>query len=184
MNGFMLCQGVSVNGADNLRSCYKKDENGISGLLSCDIMADCASEFIKLIPEPVFFFLELPRADSEDYDTYYLDNCTRAVALAIMKRYGDLLVNDGVSRFGFGSHKTDEEIYFTDYQEFMIYSPQQDKLARLMSELGAELTETPCSVWDLLSEENEGSLSVVEAEGETVFDIPDNLKSEGMYKAT
>lgn len=183
MDGFMLCQGVSVNGADNLHSCYKKDESGISGLLSCDVMAECAVKFIKIIPEPVFFFLELPQSDSNDYDTYYLDNCTRDVALAIMKRYGDLLVNDGLSRFGFGSHKTDEEIYFTDYQEFMIYSPQKDKLKKLMAELGAEFTDDVHSIWDLISEDNEGSLSAVEAEGETVFDIPDNLGSEGMYKA-
>ncbi len=184
MDSFILCQGVSVNGADNLMSCYRTNENGISGLLSCDVMADCVTDFIKLIPEPVFFFIELPRENSEDYDTYYLDNCTKDVAHAIMKRYGDLLINDGVSRFGFGSHKTDEEIYFTDFQEFMIYSPQRNKLAELMANVGAEPSDTPCSIWDLLSEDNEGSLSVVETEGETVFDIPVNLKSEGMYKAT
>jgi hypothetical protein len=100
-----------------------------------------------------------------------------------MKRYGTLLVEDGCSRFGFGSHKTDEEIYFTDYQEFMIYSYDTEKVRRIMAECGVEETDKPMSVWDLLSEENQGCLSVVEYEGETVFDIPENLKEVGMYKS-
>lgn len=182
-NKFTLCQGVSVGGTEKLYSCYEQTDGGISGLLSGDVIGECAKGFIKLIPEPVFFFLELPCGDGEEYEVYYLDNCTKEVAYAIMERYGELLVNDGVSRFGFGSHKTDEEIYFTDYQEFMIYSPQTVKIQKLMNTLGAERMDKALSVWDLLDDDNTGSLSVVEAEGETVFDIPENLKSAGMYKA-
>lgn len=182
---FLLCQGVSVNGAENMKSCYCVENDGISGLLSYDIIMDMAKEFIKLIDEPVFFFLELPKneEDGEGYDVYYLDNCTKEVALAIVKRYGELLANDGLSRFGFGSHKTDEEIYFRDYQEFMIYSQNLKKLSKLMQELEIEETDKAMSMWDLFTSENPGCCSAVELNGETVFDIPDNLKSAGMYKA-
>ena len=39
------------------------------------------------------------------------------------------------------------------------------------------------AMWDLINEDNTGCISCVEADGETVFDIPENLKSEGMYEA-
>ena len=107
------------------------------------------------------------------------------VALAIMKRYGTVLVNDGVSRFGFGSHKNDEEIYFTDYQEFQIYSRNPKKLEKLFDRLGIDVVgeDEVVTLWDLINEDNAGCISCVEADGETVFDIPENLKSEGMYEA-
>ena len=140
---------------------------------------------IEKLAEPIFFFLELPDSERDGYKTYYLDNCTKEVALAIMKRYGTVLVNDGVSRFGFGSHKNDEEIYFTDYQEFQIYSRNPKKLEKLFDRLGIDVVgeDEVVTLWDLINEDNAGCISCVEADGETVFDIPENLKSEGMYEA-
>ena len=185
MSGFELCQGVSVGGYEKLRSCCCVKGENISGILSCDVIGKTACGFIEKLAEPVFFFLELPDEDSGEYKTYYLDNCTKEVALAIMKRYGTVLVNDGVSRFGFGSHKNDEEIYFTDYQEFQIYSPNPKKLMKLFDRLGISVVEENemTTLWDLINENNAGCVSCVEADGETVFDIPKNLKSEGMYEA-
>ncbi|WP_295211039.1 hypothetical protein [Ruminococcus sp.] len=180
---FSLCQGVSVEGADKLRSCWCGNGENISGILSCELIAKTASAFIEKLGEPIFFFLEL--SEGEGFKTYYLDNCTKEVALAIMKRYGALLVNDGTSRFGFGSHKNDEEIYFTDYQEFQIYSPNPQKIAKIFSRLGVEKVQEDdiVTMWDLIREDNVGCLSCVEADGETVADIVENLKPEGMYEA-
>lgn len=184
-DNFTLCQGVSVGGAEKLRSCCNIQGDNIRGVLSCDIMAKVACGVIEKLAEPIFFFLELPDSERDGYKTYYLDNCTKEVALAIMKRYGTVLVNDGVSRFGFGSHKNDEEIYFTDYQEFQIYSRNPKKLEKLFDRLGIDVVgeDEVVTLWDLINEDNAGCSSCVEADGETVFDIPENLKSEGMYEA-
>lgn len=185
-NEFCLCQGVSVKGAEALSSCYYAEGENICGVLSCELMSKTACGFIEKLAEPIFFFLELPDGENDDsFRTYYLDNCTKEVALAIMKRYGSLLINDGPSRFGFGSHKTDEEIYFTEYQEFQIYSKNPRKLDKLFERLGVEKCEKNefTSLWDLIGEDNAGYLSCVEADGETVYDIVENLKREGMYAA-
>lgn len=182
-NKFVLCQGVSVNGTDNMRSEYCLKENGAEGILSADVIFDAACGFIRAIPQPLFFFLELYNDDTDSYDTYYLDNCTREVALAVMKRYGELLINDGTVRFGFGSHSSEEEIYFTDYQEFSVYSQDVNKIRSLMKKLRVYLSDKPASLWDLFSDDNPGCLSTVEVDGETVRDIPVNLKQAGMYKA-
>lgn len=180
---FQFCQGVSAPAAKDLESGYKYEDGSFTGIISAELMAGLAEGFIELADEPVFFLLELPREDSEEYDVYYLDNCTKAVARAIMKRYGELLVQDGLSRFGFGSNKTEEELYFMDYQEFMLYTPKKDKAEMLLKKLGIPKTENPCSMWNTFTDEQQGSLSAVELEGETVFDIPDALEEAGMYLA-
>lgn len=180
---FNLCQGVSAPHADKLESGYKQEGDSFTGLISAELIARMAEGFIALADEPVFFLLELPRPDSEEYDIYYLDNCTKEVARAVMKRYGELLVHDGLSRFGFGSNKTNEEVYFMDYQEFMLYTPKTGKAKKLLKDLGIPETDKPRSMWDSFSDEEQGSLSAVELEGETVFDIPEALEDAGMYPA-
>ena len=41
-DNFTLCQGVSVGGAEKLRSCCHIQGDNIRGVLSCDIMAKVA----------------------------------------------------------------------------------------------------------------------------------------------
>ena len=180
---FQFCQGVSAPAAKDIESGYTFKDGSFTGIISAELMAELAEGFIELADEPVFFLLELPREDSEEYDVYYLDNCTKAVARAIMKRYGELLVQDGLSRFGFGSNKTEEELYFMDYQEFMLYTPKKANAEKLLEKLGVPKTDDPCSMWDTFTDEQQGSLSAVELEGETVFDIPEALEEVGMYLA-
>ena len=183
MGDFRLCEGVCAEGTQKLESSFSLKENGVEGLVSAQLIKPLAELAIGLFSEPLFFFLELPRSEDEGYDVYYLDNCTAPVARAIMERYAALLVNDGPSRFGFGSHKTQSEIYFTDYQEFELYTPDTGAAVKALEKLGLTKKAKHDSIWELLSEDNEGSLSTVEAEGDTVYDIPHQLSAEGMYKA-
>lgn len=184
-NKFKLCQGVSAEGTENLKSCYRKENDSLTGILSAEKIFSLAEGFIDIIKEPVFFFLELPDSENEnENEVYYLDNCTAEVAHAIMKRYGTVLCEDGVSNFGFGSNSSSEEIYFREYQEFLIYCPQSEtKVKKLFNRLDIGEDKNMKTMWDLFSDDNPGCLSLVEADGETVFDIPENLKSAGMYKA-
>ena len=179
---FVLCQGVSLRSTGKVVSAFSVSGENISGVLSAEKMIPAAKAFIGAAAEPVFFFLELPEQDGEGYEVYYLDNCTRKVAYAVIERFGELLANDGVCRFGFGSNSTDEEIYFEDYQEFTAYVKSPEKLAKSLAELGAEQTDGCETLWDQLSDDNVGCLSAVELDGETVFDIPEALSDAGMYK--
>ncbi|MBR7007585.1 MAG: hypothetical protein IKH90_03015 [Ruminococcus sp.] len=180
---FILCQGVSLRSTGKVSSAFSREGGSFSGILSAQQIIPAAKAFIKDAKAPIFFFVELPKEDdSEMYDVYYLDNCTKPVAEAIIKRFGDVLVNDGISRFGFGSNSAAEEIYFTDYQEFSAYIGNAEKFAASLKKIGVEQTEKFCTLWDEMSDDNMGCLSMVEVNGETVFDIPDALKDAGMYK--
>ena len=184
-NSFRLCQGVDVDGTENLKSCFKNETDGFTGILSAEKILPLADLFIDVLDVPLFFFLELPDTENEDKNNvFFLDNCTPQVAHAILKRYGTILSQDGISNFGFGSNKTGEEIYFREYQEFMIYAPsKKQKIRKIFDELELEQNEKPVTMWDLFTEENEGCLTAVESDGETVFDIPVNLRDAGMYKS-
>lgn len=180
---FKLCQGVSLRTTGEVVSAFDMDGENLRGVLSAELIVPAADAFIDTVDEPVFFFVELPAEDSQQYEIYYLDNCTKQVAKAVIERFGELLANDGVSRFGFGCNATDEEIYFEDYQEFSAYLKSPRKLAQKLEKLGAKRKQGFSTLWDTLSDDNVGCLSPVELDGETVFDIPQALQSAGMYKA-
>lgn len=183
---FKLIAGIEVELSDKIKSAYTENEDGFEAVVSAEKISQLVNSFTALLDEPVFFFLELPKnADENDegYDVYYLDNCTIPVAKAIMKRYGELLVQDGISRFGFGSHSSNEEVYVMNYQQICIYSPEKTRARALLGDLGIEKTDKLHTMWEGFSEDTPGICMRVDVNGENVFDIPENLKSEGMYKA-
>lgn len=189
---FQLVQGVSADNLDGVDSAYCICDNGISAVLSAELIARAVEGLIKRLEAPVFFFVELPCSDEEEkrlrksktdpfhYNLYYLDNCTLPVANAVMKRYGELLVNDGVCRFGFGSHSSGEEIYCLKYQSISVYGDAK-KFEKAFKELGVPKQAEIKTLWDNFSDDSPGTSFSVEINGETVYDIPVNLKSEGMY---
>lgn len=191
---FQLVQGVSAENISGVHSAYSVTENGVSAVLSAELIKDFFIKAVSKLEERVFFFLELPCTDEEEKklrckksdpfhcNVYYLDGCTIPVAKAVMKRYGDLLVNDGVAAFGFGSHKSGEEIGKYKYQNVSAYG-RSKVFAAVLEELGVPREDGYKTLWDNFSDETPGCCSVVEINGETVFDIPEKLKSEGMYLA-
>ena len=184
---FQLIAGVEVELDEKITSAYTENEDGFEAVVSAERIAPLVNSFIGLLDEPVFFFLELPKnindEDNDGYDIFYLDNCTLPVAKAIMKRYGELLIQDGISRFGFGSHMSNYEIYVRDYQQVSIYYPEKKKAAALLGDLDIKKTDKLITMWDGFSEETPGISIRVELNGENVYDIPENLRSEGMYRS-
>ncbi|MBO5447864.1 MAG: hypothetical protein J5994_00925 [Ruminococcus sp.] len=191
---FRLCQGVDAENLQGIRSAYCLCDNRISAVLSAELLLPAAEKAVKLLKAPLFFFLELPCTEQEEkklrksnsdplhYNVYYLDGCTADVAAAILKRYGELLVSDGISRFGFGSHETGEEIYFLYYQEVCVYG-DPSRYEGIFKDLGASRENKLVTLWDNFSQETPGSRICVEVDGETVYDIRENLEPEGMYLA-
>ena len=175
---FNLSAGISVENISGVHSAYSKSENGFSAILSSEKILPVVAELVKMLDEPVFFFIEIP--DEYDvYKVYYLDNCTAEVAQAILKRYGELLNADGLVRWGFGSHKTEEEIYCLQYQEISVYGDKKFEKAFINAEIPQE--DNFHTLWDNFTDETPGKCTAVEFNGETVLDIVENLTEEGLY---
>ena len=186
---FMLPCGIDLPNTEGLRNAYEEHENGFEALLSADKLEDFLTECTSLIPEPVFFFLELPvsgGAESEEYRLYYLDNCTRAVIKALIKEYGSLLVGDGVCRFGFGGNESGDEIYVKLCKVMSIYCPddvQAKRVRKLFAKYGMKRTDVLFTPWELAAEDTPMICVRAEEDGISLFDLPEMLRAAGMYEA-
>lgn len=178
-DSFSFIQGLVLSDINGVGEFFESIPGGYAVYPSADKMKTLAERFIDKISEPMFFFLELPKEDEAlKYDVYYLE-CTKPVAKAVLKRYGELLINDGVSRFGFGSHKNDEEIYFSSLQTVYIYTERGSDFKEILRTLGIS-SDKKLSAADKFDPESD-DIILVELNGETVFDMAENLKSAGLY---
>lgn len=176
---FSLISGVFIPDVSPILKEYRPKKDGFIMSLSGDDYGRFFHDALRLLPEPIFFFIETP-SDNDGSRTYYLDNCTRPVAQAILKRYGGILYNDGVIRWGFGSHKTEEEVYMQDYQTVSGYAKSRE-LKNLPKNLGYKENPSAKLTWDIISAENPGECVNVESDGETYEEMVSNLTEVGMY---
>lgn len=191
--GYILPEGIDIADVSGLENSYQIHENGcVSAVLGADKMMEFLYDVTKKMAEPVFFFLELPLSDEEEkelheknkFRLFYLDNCTKEVVGAIIRTYGELLVNDGLCRFGFGENELGGEVYVQSFNVISV-SAQSKKLfdgaVDVLKKCGAHKTENLITPWDVLSQQNQSVCAAVDEDGFTVFDIPEALKDAGMY---
>ncbi len=151
--------------------------------------------FIVIHDEPLFFILELPVSiDREKViakniikeshkDVYYIDGCSREECLALLIRYGDLLVNDGLSKFGFGGHKSHDEIMLDSYNVVTIYSKELSKFNDFFEAHNIQFVEELVTAWKTFSKTSPGISEIYESNGKTVYDLPEELAEWGIYLA-
>lgn len=192
-NNFELVQGVMAP-TDGIKTAYRLTEDCIESVVSAGLIRPLLEGVIEKLEEPQFFFIEIPCSEAEEKllrklesdpthrKIYYLDGCTREVSLAILKRYGDLLINDGLTRFGFGSNKTNDEVYVMDYQEIRVYGLTK-VFEPVYTKLAIPETKELRTCWDNFTPDSPGVSSAIEIEGERCEDIVEKLTEEGMYYA-
>ena len=182
MSSFKLIAGVAIPDTTKLKREYKQSRGRLYLTLSAEDYPAFWRESVKLLGEGVFFFVEIPD-DNDQTRLYYLDNCTASVAQAILKRYSSVLYSDGVIKFGFGSHSTEDEIYMMDYQTLSIYSQNLAPYEELLEKMGYLKNKNALLAWDILSEDNAGECTCIEADDESYVDMINNLIDVGMYPA-
>ncbi|WP_197029511.1 hypothetical protein [Butyrivibrio sp. AE3004] len=190
-----LKEGCRISLDTILHEGYEISGNSITANVSIGKIEDVLIHFIAMHDEPLFFILELPaKADDEQEvkpgvveslhrDVYYIDGCSREEAVAILEGIGSLLYNDGLSSFGFGGHKSSDEIMFGKYNVLQIYSRDISSFDGFLEEHKIERVDNLVTGWDVISKDNPGICSRYEEEGKSVFDIPEEFKDWGIYMA-
>ena len=130
-----LGKGYKIYEPEKLSEAYEvSNEVSIMANVVVEKVVDVFQHFIAMYDEPLFFILELPvTCDREALiapgvveethkDVYYIDGCTQEECLVLLEKYGELLVNDGMNRFGFGCHESGDEIMLDKYNVVTIYS--------------------------------------------------------------
>jgi len=189
---FVLKDGIDIRDITDCESCFCVNSENITASVSAELLKKLTEKAVGKLKAPIFFFAEVPCSEEEEKalggglhkSIYYLDNCTTEVGLAIIKRYCDLLFSDGLLQFGFGSHVDNSEIFHQKYQVVSIYSPEISDYEKIFEELQVKKVSEIHSLWDKLSDENSGECVIVEANGETIYDMISNLTDAGIYKAS
>ena len=185
---FTVAQGIQIPVVSGVENGYEmeRNEEGLwqfTVVLSAEKITALLKDYCEMLPSPGYFTLELPVPDSDAFDIWYVDGCTRLVLKAIVERYGDLLCADGFVRFGFASHDTPEQIYVTDLKTIQIYGRKAEKICALLKKHDIPARDHVVKLWDILSDENPCELIPAEVDEESVFDLPQLLEEAGIYLA-
>ena len=191
-----LVKGHRVSLVENLFESFTKlTEHHLMANVHSEKILEVFQHFIAIHDEPLFFILELPVSiDREKViakniikeshkDVYYIDGCSREECLALLIRYGDLLVNDGLSKFGFGGHKSHDEIMLDSYNVVTIYSKELSKFNDFFEPHNIQFVEELVTAWKTFSKTSPGISEIYESNGKTVYDLPEELAEWGIYLA-
>lgn len=192
-NEFSLAPGYEIDDVSAILQGYHISGNNITISINFEKIFKLVYDCIQVLGESVFFFIEIPNQENNDEqendssdikfykDIYYLDNCTLEVAVAIMKRYGDLLINDGIVQFGFGSHINNDEIYIKKYNLINIYATDPNKYKSILDKNEILELNNLITAWDVINENNPGRMTSVDFNSETIYTVIDNLTDAGLY---
>ena len=191
-----LVKGHQVSLVENLFESFTKlTEHHLMANVHAEKILEIFQHFIVIHDEPLFFILELPVSiDREKViakniikeshkDVYYIDGCSREECLALLIRYGDLLVNDGLSKFGFGGHKSHDEIMLDSYNVMTIYSKELSKFNDFFEPHNIQFVEELVTAWKTFSKTSPGISEIYECNGKTVYDLPEELAEWRIYLA-
>ena len=190
-----MVQGCRVPFPEELSEGYEILDGRIVANVNAEKLLDAFKFFIVLNrDERGFFFLELPVNRDEEVPkrpdvvetfhrrVYYIDDLPPEESFTILRRSGDLLINDGLSAFGFG-FQTRDEIMLDKYNIVTISSPEVDKYAEIFLPLEIPRVENLKTAWDTFTQDNPGIAERVEIDGKTVFDLPEEYRDWGIYEA-
>lgn len=166
--------------AENIRKVIEKSieiEKGNRFCLFIEIPANIADENIIGITEDGFY-----QTDGKHMDVYYLDNISGEYVNYLLDKFGDVLVNDGLSHFGVLS-QSGEEIGKYKYNVVKAYT-RDDLLhmVKIFDAFNIPKTDNLITAWDYFTQDCPGESELYIRDGKNVYDIVDELKEIGMYK--
>ena len=194
-NMLKLRKGCKVPFPERLSEGYEHMDFGIVANVGADKIRSVLEHFIAIWDEKIFFILELPSALKDEVeirpgvlaakhkDVYYIDGCTAEKALTILAKTADLLINDGMSTFGFGCHESKDEILIGYYNVVSIYTSNKERYDGFFEAHEINQVETLLTAWDTFSQETPGESEIVVTDGKRVYDIPEMFKDWGIYFA-
>lgn len=197
---FNFIKGAKIRESIVLKEEYEIDENWIYANISAENIRKVIDKFLEIEKGNRFcLFIEKPanitdenvigmddegfyQLGSKHMDVYYLDNITDEYVVYLLDKFGDILINDGLSHFGILS-QSGREIGKYKYNVIKAYT--RDDLLPLIKVFNSfEIPETDnlVTVWDYFSQDSPGESELYKKDGKTIYDIVETLKEIGLYK--
>lgn len=190
---FKLKKGCKVPFPEKIFEEYEITEYGYIANISVEKIIYVLKDFVNLQDGLVFFFLELPTNLADEpkkdnvtnfrKDIYYMDGMTKEKAFSFLDSVGELLANDGLCKFGFGSQNNSDEIMVGKYNVVTILCKENNPYGNLLHRNNIKRTEHLVTAWDTFSKEFPGTSEKIELNGKNVYSIIDDFKDWGIYFA-
>ena len=190
-----LCRGFKVNGSENIKESYAIEGDNIFVNVDADRYDKVMKELCLLLPVPVFFILEVPCTELEELklrktsndpfhkDIYYIDGLDHKSTKLIFDKMSDILVNDGLSQFGFSSHEVQMEVMKEKYNVIRIYSKDKTPFIDKLNKLKIHQVEHIICASDLANDNNPGYCEkVTVGDNKDIYDLVEFLKQIDLYK--
>lgn len=191
-----MFKGCEVPAPEKLNNEYEVlGDNMLNANVDADKVEAILLDFIELhADEPVYFFLELPpeyRSEmqissgqniiGEDNETYYIDGLTPVKSKELLGKFGEILINDGISRFGFGGNFSNDHLVVDKYNVLNLFAQEVEPVQAIFEKHGLKLVENLITAWDTFSEEEPGICTRYVKNDVDVFSLPALLDSWGIY---
>ena len=192
--GFRFIKGCYAGCEKKLREGFEASENGFVANVSAGHIEPLVRDYIAAQTEELFLFIEKPCSLAEEepdergvvtqphVNVYYWDGITKEDANAVLDEYGEWLINDGMTHFGFGVKGFASEIMKKAYNVISLYSrnPAQE---RLLMERWLPETQELRTAWDYFDRHHPGDCFRYDRDGKSVHDVVEELLRRGLYFA-
>ena len=192
-----MIKGVKIDDSDKLNEEYMITENCIIANINANKILNLINDFINIQKDPLFLIIEVPSNEKNEIieeniikkfhkDVYYLDNMSKQFAKELIKTFGNLFINDGLSQIGIGNHISNAEIITDEYNVIEIFNGKDkiEKYEKLMDKHKIKIVEDLVTAWDFFSDSNQGECNRVDEDGKSVYDAIEVLTKEaGLYFA-
>ena len=197
-----MIRGCQVPEPSLLFEGFQRMENGFFANVHAERIDPLFRAFLERQEEELFFFLELPTNQAEEKklrdawsaagnkgdmplhkDVYYWDGIGKDEAFALLDRYGELLIQDGMASFGFGNRSFSAELMKGKYNVLTLYAKDKEAYAGFFPAFGLREYEDLPTAWDTFTREAPGNSRIVKAAGLSVYELPELLREKGLYFA-
>ena len=188
-----LAKGYKVTDLTGIEEGFEIRDNYLLANVDADKQSDVIEHFICIQEEPLFFILEIPTNQKIELelgdgiindlhkDVYYIDGCSQEFVMSIFSQYKEILINDGMIKFGFASHITGDEIMVNKYGEVIIFSKHISSYADFYEEHNIAKVGKLKTAWDNISYEKPGESDKYILDGKCCYDLVEDLKEFNIY---
>lgn len=184
-----MVKGCTVHDPSLLYEGYQRTDYGFWANVNAEKILPIVERFLTLQNDRCFLILEVPTNALDEEppglhkDVYYMDGLTPADAAALLHRFGELFLHDGLSVFGFGNHSGRNELLVDKYNVLRLDTENPELYQDFFEEYEIYETEGLKNAWDYFSSDTPGRCSRYEPDGKSVFDAVEELKAYGLYFA-
>ena len=197
-----MISGCQVPDSGALQESFEQKDKYFYANLHAEHIDGVMRAFLLRQTEELFFFLELPTPQNEEKkmreewkrqnpdgeaplhrNVYYWDGITLEQAFALLDEHGELLIQDGMSFFGFGVRSFSAEIQKWKYNLVTLFAREPERYRDFFPGLGIPEREELTTAWDTFSPSTPGDCIAIRVGGRNVFDLAEELKPKGLYFA-